>query len=46
MSKREKQIYLLVGQAVCKLTGGLLMVAVPIGACYIVGLISHIVLGG
>ena len=46
MSRREKQIYFMVGQLVCKVTGTMLFMGLPILACYLVGLISHIVLGG
>ena len=46
MSKREKQIYLIVGQLVCKVTGAMLFMGVPIAVCYLVGLVSHIILGG
>lgn len=46
MSKKEKQIYLKVGQAVCNLAGGLLVFAVPIFACMVVGFINNLIVGG
>ena len=44
MSKREKQFYSKVGQAVCNIAGALLIFAVPITACGIAQCISNIIL--
>ena len=44
MSKREKQFYSKVGQAVCNITGALLIFAVPITACGIAQCICNIIL--
>ena len=44
MSKKEKQVYLKVGQAVCNLAGGLLFFAVPILGCVAVGVLNNLIL--
>lgn len=44
MSKREKQFFCKVGQAVCNITGALLIFAVPITACGIAQCICNIIL--
>lgn len=43
---REKRIYMIVGKVMCDIVGVSLIMGLPIVACYLVGLISHIVLGG
>lgn len=44
MSKREKQFYCKLGQAICNITGGLLFVAVPMLLCNLGGYIASIIL--
>ncbi len=44
MSKREKQFYCRVGQAVCNATGAILFVTVPIAFCGLAQCICNIIL--
>lgn len=44
MSKRERQFYCRVGQAVCNVTGAILFVTVPIAFCGLAQFTCNIIL--
>ena len=44
MSKKEKQFYCKLGQAVCNVFGATVFFAIPITACIIAEFISNIIL--
>lgn len=43
MSKKEKQFYCRVGQAVCNIFGAIMVFGIPMLACVIAGYIANII---